>query len=87
MTHRDTRILVVLVLALGSLSTGTAQVPEEINRINQAVLKIQVRELPAGSSVRKGFARVIIQIMNMMGYAETEHPPMTAPHNTQIVRS
>ena len=67
----------MLVLALGSLSTGTAQVPEEIKRINQAVFKIQLRR----------FAQVDIQMMNMMGYAETEHPPMTAPHNTQILRS
>ena len=46
MTHRDTRILVVLVLALGSLSTGTAQESEEIKRINQKIFKIQLRELP-----------------------------------------
>ena len=54
MTHRDTRILVVLVLALGSLSTGTAQVPEEIKQINQAVFKIQLRELPRRLQCEEG---------------------------------
>ena len=54
MTHRDTRILVVLVLALGSLSTGTAQVPEEIKQINQAVFKILLRELPRRLQCEEG---------------------------------
>ena len=42
------------LLALGSLSTGTAQVPEEIKRINQAVLKIQLRELPRRLQCEEG---------------------------------
>ena len=50
MTHRDTRILVVLVLALGSLSTGTAQVPEEVKEI----YKIQLRELPRQLQCEEG---------------------------------
>ena len=54
MTHRDTRILVVLVLALGSLSTGTAQVPKQLKQINQAVFKIQLRELPRRLQCEEG---------------------------------
>ena len=50
MTHRDTRILVVLVLALGSLSTGTAQESEEIKRI----YKIQLCELPRQLQCEEG---------------------------------
>ena len=54
MTHRDTRFLVVLALALGSLSTGTAQESEEAKEINELVYKIQLRELPRRLQCEEG---------------------------------
>ena len=52
MTHRDTRILVVLVLALHSLSTAQSQ--QTIEQINQALYKIQLRELPRQLKCEEG---------------------------------
>ena len=47
MTRRDTRILVVLVLALGSLSTGTAQ-------DDHPIYQIQLREFPRRLQCEEG---------------------------------
>ena len=62
MTHRHTRIFVVLALALHSLSTAQSQ--QTIKQINQALYQIQLRELPRQLKCEEGICT--------SGYPEAE---------------